>query len=112
MAESSRGKLVLFFFVCFYFFQTASATLKTRHNPVTLRGLRAAGVKLQRFRGLPVFHVYIYSIYLYICIYICVCVLSLVCGDFAGVGNSRAELNVSFFLDRRLVNSRKVDLKG
>lgn len=87
MAESFRGKLVLFFF------KNCISDTKTRTRVLqhVLRVCRC-GRELLHLRGLPVLYSCIHIQYIYIdmCVSVCVCVLSLVCGD---LGKSR--VNVS-----------------
>lgn len=102
MAESSRGKLVLFLFF-FFFLKNCISDTKTHARTRVLQHLqrvRRCGCELRHLRGLPVLYpcIHIQYIYRYLCICEHVCCLWCV-----GIWGKR-RVNVS---DRRLQTSRQ-----
>lgn len=100
MAESSRGKLVLFLFFLFFLKNCISDT-KTHTRTRVLQHLqRVCGCELRHLRGLPVLYscIHIQYIYRYLCICEHVCCLWCV-----GIWGKR-RVNVS---DRRLQTSKQ-----
>lgn len=86
MAESSRGKLVLFFF--FFYFKTASVTQRHARTLQHIQNLQMTGRASASQRFARFVFMCTYTVFIYLYIYLCVSasVLSLVCGD---LGNSR-----------------------